>query len=156
VEPLPDVAPSEIVGLLEYLDLRGGGEDLFRIAADTSRRFDQMIAVVKAAELVDLVDTPKRRVVLAPLGRRFLTADAAEQKRIWRERLLTLRLIRDVNELLARAPGKRLEADVVRELIALRLPQEDYERLFDQLVRWARFGDLFDYDEASEELSLAT
>ena len=156
VEPLPDVAPSEIVGLLEYLDLRGGGEDLFRIAADTSRRFDQMIAVVKAAELVDLVDTPKRRVVLAALGRRFLTADAAEQKRIWRERLLTLRLIRDVNELLARAPGKRLEADVVRELIALRLPQEDYERLFDQLVRWARFGDLFDYDEASEELSLAT
>jgi NitT/TauT family transport system ATP-binding protein len=155
VEPLPDVAPSEIVGLLEYLDLRGGGEDLFRIAADTSRRFDQMIAVVKAAELVDLVDTPKRRVVLAPLGRRFLTADAAEQKRIWRERLLTLRLIRDVNELLARAPGKRVEADLVRELIAMRLPQEDYERLFDQLVRWGRFGDLYDYDEASEELSLA-
>ena len=54
-----------------------------------------------------------------------------------------------------RAPGKRVEADVVRELIAMRLPQEDYERVFEQLVRWGRFGDLFDYDEASEELSLA-
>jgi NitT/TauT family transport system ATP-binding protein len=155
VETLPDVAPSEIVGLLEYLDLRGGGEDVFRIAADTSRRFDQMIAVVKAAELVDLVDTPKRRVVLAPLGRRFLAVDAEERKRLWRERLLTLRLIRDVNDLLTRAPGKRVEADVARELIAMRLPQEDYERVFEQLVRWGRFGDLFDYDEASEELSLA-
>jgi len=155
VEALPDVTPSEIIGLLEYLDLRGGGEDLFRIAADTNRRFDQMIAVVKAAELVDLVDTPRRRVVLAALGRKFLAADAAERTRLWRERLLGLRLFRDVNDLLLRAPGKRVEADVARELIAMRLPQEDYERVFDQLVRWGRFGELVDYDEASEELSLA-
>ena len=43
-------------------------EDLFRIAADTHREFGRMIAVVKAAEMLDLVDTPRR--IVRPLARR--------------------------------------------------------------------------------------
>src|SRR5574341_779049 len=34
IEPLPHVSAGEIVGLLEYLDARGGKDDLFRIAAN--------------------------------------------------------------------------------------------------------------------------
>ena len=29
LEPIPSVSPSEIIGLLEYLDARGGREDVF-------------------------------------------------------------------------------------------------------------------------------
>ncbi len=155
LEALPAAIPSEVVGLLEYLDARGGAEDLFRIAADTDRRFDHMIAVVKAAEMLDFVDTPKRRVLLAPVGRRFLAADAPGRRRIWREQILGLRLFRETVELLRRAPGGRIDRDSALETIVLRLPQEDYEQVFDGLVRWARFGDLLDYDEATGELSLA-
>ena len=52
IEPLPDAAPGEILGLLEYLDARGGTDDLFRIAAETNREFGRVITVVKAAEKV--------------------------------------------------------------------------------------------------------
>ena len=45
-EPLPDVLPGEVVGLLEYLDARGGREEVFRIAADTRREFGKIITVV--------------------------------------------------------------------------------------------------------------
>src|SRR5207245_718655 len=69
-EPLPEVTSSEIVGLLEYLDARGGKDDVFRIAADTNREIGRIIAVVKAAEMLDFVDTPKRLVVLEPEGQR--------------------------------------------------------------------------------------
>jgi len=155
LEALPDAKPGEVVGLLEYLDARGGAEDLFRIAADTDRRFDHMIAVVKAAEMLDLVDTPKRRVMLASLGRRFLAADVPGRRRIWREQILGLRLFRETVELLRRAPGARIDRDTALETIVLRLPNEDYEQVFDGLVRWARFGDLLDYDEATGQLSLA-
>jgi NitT/TauT family transport system ATP-binding protein len=155
LEALPAARPGEVVGLLEYLDARGGAEDLFRIAADTDRRFDHMIAVVKAAEMLDLVDTPKRRVMLAPVGRRFLAADAPGRRRIWREQVLGLRLFREMVDLLRRAPGGRLDRDSALETIVLRLPQEDYEQVFDGIVRWARFGDLLDYDEATGQLSLS-
>src|SRR5262250_1170072 len=44
VEPLPDVRAGDIVGLLEYLDARGGREEVFRIASDTNREYGQVIA----------------------------------------------------------------------------------------------------------------
>ncbi len=33
------------------------------------------------------------------------------------------------------------------------MPQENYEKVFDTFVGWARFGDLFSYNEASDVLS---
>ena len=65
--PCPRRCPSEIVGLLEYLDARGGKEDVFRIAADTQPRVRPASSTSsKAAEMLDFVDTPKRMVVLEP------------------------------------------------------------------------------------------
>jgi NitT/TauT family transport system ATP-binding protein len=153
-EPLPEAASSEIVGLLEYLDHRGGKEDLFRIAADTNRDFGRVINVVKAAELLNFVDTPRRLVVLEPDGQRFVKAGPEERKSIWREQLLKLRLFRDVRDALQRQPRHEVDRDFLLETIVLNMPQENYEKTFNTFVRWARFGDLFAYDETSETLSL--
>ncbi|HUK62109.1 MAG TPA: ATP-binding cassette domain-containing protein, partial [Dongiaceae bacterium] len=95
IEPVPEAKPSEIVGLLEYLDARGGTGELFQIVADSEDEFGHVIAVVKAAEMLDFVDTPKRAVLLEPAARRFLAAGAEERKRLWREQLLKLKLFRE-------------------------------------------------------------
>jgi NitT/TauT family transport system ATP-binding protein len=153
IEPLPDALPTEIVGLLEYLDARGGRQDLFRIAADTQREFGKMIAVVRAAEMLNLVDTPRRMVALEPLGKRFVDAAAEERKAIWREQLLKLRLFREVRELLQREPSGEVSRELVLETIILRMPQENYEKAFETFIGWARFGDLFAYDETAEKVS---
>jgi hypothetical protein len=42
----------------------------------------------------------------------------------------------------------------VLETIILRMPQENYGKIFDTFVVWARFGDLFSYDETTEMVSL--
>jgi NitT/TauT family transport system ATP-binding protein len=152
-EPIPDALPTEIVGLLEYLDARGGREDVFRIGAETGREFGKMIAIVNAAELLDLVDTPRRTVILEPLGQRFVRGDAEARKAIWRDRLLGLGLFRRVSEAIARSEGGRIDRELVLEMLAIELPQEDYQAAFDRLVAWARFGDLFAYDDAAEVLT---
>jgi NitT/TauT family transport system ATP-binding protein len=154
IEPLPDATTSEIVGLLEYLDARGGKEDVFRIAADTNRPFDRAISVVKAAELLDFVDTPKRMVVFEPEGRRFVKAGPEERKAIWREHLLKLRLFRDLYDLLQRQPRHEIEREFVLETLVMTMPQENYERTFQTFIRWARYGDLFAYDDQTEMISL--
>jgi NitT/TauT family transport system ATP-binding protein len=153
-EPLPAVSPNEVVGLLEYLDARGGREDLFRIAADTNREFGRVILVVKAAEMLDLVDTPRRLVALDREGQRFVKADAAGRPAVWRERLLTIRLFRDVLHALECQPRHAVDKDFVLETIILNMPQENYEAMFHTFVGWARFGNLFAYDEATETVSL--
>jgi NitT/TauT family transport system ATP-binding protein len=153
-ELLPDVMPSEVVGLLEYLDARGGKEDVFRIAADTNREFGHVITVVKAAEMLDLVDTPKRLVVLEPEGKNFVKARPEERQAIWRQHLLKIHLFRDVRDALLRQPGHTIDRDFVLETIVLNMPQESYEKVFETFLGWARFGGLFAYDEAARTLTL--
>ena len=152
-EPLPDISGSGLVGLLEYLDARGGRQDVFRIAADTHREFGHVISIVKAAEMLDLLDTPKRMVVLTPEGERFVKASPPERKVIWRERILKLRLFQEVRAMIA-AEGEA-HRDAVLAMIHRVMPNEAYERTFATLVRWARFADLFAYDEGSETLEHA-
>jgi NitT/TauT family transport system ATP-binding protein len=154
VEALPPCSPAEVAGLVEWLDARGGSQDAFRIAGDTGREFGHLITVVKAAELLDLVDTPRRLVVLTPAGRAFAAADAGQRTATWRARILELGLFAELDRALRAAPAHRLDREFVLELLALRLPSEDFDRTFQTLVGWGRYGDLFAYDEASGELWL--
>jgi NitT/TauT family transport system ATP-binding protein len=144
-ERLPEVTISEVIGLLEVLDNRGGRENVFELADDLGREFGTVLAVVKAAELIDLVDTPRQEVVLTDIGRTVLSKNIAERKVILREHVLQLHMVADVYEQIRRAGGK-LDEDIFLTTAAMRLPYEDPERLLRTLVGWARTADLFDYD----------
>ena len=158
VEAQPEILPSapvgDVIGLIEWLDARGGQEDVFRIAAETGREFGHLLNAVKAAELLELVDTPRRLAVLTPQGKAFAAAGPEGRKAAWREKLLTLRLFADVRDALVVAPGHQLPRDFVLETIVLRMPAEDFDRVFLVWIGWARYGDLFAYDEADGTVSL--
>jgi NitT/TauT family transport system ATP-binding protein len=151
-ESLPDVLPGEIVGILEYLDARGGKEDVFRIATETDKEFGDILKVVKAAELLDFVDTPKRMVVLTPDGQRFMKATSQERQNIWKEQLLKLRLFKQVNDMLSKHPRKKLDAELVQEVIVLNLPSENLEKTFATFIHWTHYGNLFAYDEDTQKI----
>jgi hypothetical protein len=152
-EPLPDATASEIETLLEYLYAHSGRDYVFHIAAETHRDPSRLISVAKAAELLAFVTTSGLQVVLDPVGSRFVTASRTDRKAIWRERILQLRLFRLTQEMLRRAEGP-IDSEVVRETLILNLPEEDYEKGFATFIDWARYGDLFDYDETTGQLSM--
>ena len=154
VEPLPETTSSEIVGLLEYLDARGGCEELFRIAADTNRRIWRHhqhgacrgdVGVDRHAE-ADGGD--RHRWAGSSLGR------SPTRKGIWREQLLKLRLFREIYDCIQRQPEHAVNQDFVEETIILRLPQENHEKTFQTFIRWARFGNLLAFDEDTGMVSL--
>ncbi|HEY4120710.1 MAG TPA: nitrate/sulfonate/bicarbonate ABC transporter ATP-binding protein [Byssovorax sp.] len=151
IEPLPYATPSQIAGLLEFLSARGGSVDLVQIASETQQEFGQVIVVVKAAELLDLVDTPKRLVTLLEPGERFVDASAEERKGIWRERLLSLSLFRKLRSMLV--VRKEMSRKLVLQALRAWLPMENLEQTFQIVVGWSRFGDLFQYDEETEILT---
>jgi NitT/TauT family transport system ATP-binding protein len=153
-EPLPDASPSEIVGLLEYLDARGGQEDVFEIASDTGREFGHVLTVVKAVELLDFVDTPKRMVVLSPEGQRFVKAGVAERRALWNEQLLKLKVFLGVRDRILKHPRKGLSADSLLEYVVVHLPHENYEKIFDSFVSWSQFGGLLYYDDEARKFYL--
>ena len=147
VEPLPHVQSPDILGLLEFLDAQqGGGCDLFQVVAQTHVPFEKVLPIVKAAEMLDLVDTPKRGVILTPLGKRFVAADMDQRKEIWKAQLLDLRLFRAVQELMEQRDWELSREELLHEL-SVRLPMENVDQTFETLVGWARFGELFAYRE---------
>ncbi len=154
-EPLPDATAGEIEALLEYLEAHGGRDDVAHIAAETRRDAGRLINAAKAAQLLDFVSTTPRRVVmLGHEGSRFAKARTAERKAIWRERILQLRLFATAQEMLRRAGGP-IDSELVLETLILNLPEENYEMAFATFVNWARYGDLFAYDETTQQISTA-
>ncbi len=145
-EPLPDAGATEVIGLCEVLDDHGGKADVFHLVEHIGQEFGRVLAVTKAAELLDLVDTPKQDVVLTPDGKRFLAASVPERKAMFRERAAGLRIFHDVLQLIERADEHAVDVEVVLEALALRLPYEDPERMLRTLVNWGRHADLFDHD----------
>ncbi len=156
VEPLPHVSPGEILGLLEILDDNNGMVDIFDLAQKTGRDFGSTITVVKAAELLDFVDTPKHNVVFTDTGRQFLKGDVNNRKLLFKQQILSLRLFEVVSGMLKRNESLNLSEEIVLEQLAILLPNEDVEKLFETMVGWARYGELFGYNADDKVLYLDT
>jgi len=154
VRPVPNVQVGQILGLIEILADRGGEEDLFAIDALTDYEFGRTIAVVKAAEMLALVDTPGDLVRLTDLGREIVNAPPKDKRTLFRRRLLTLGVFGELVKFLAKEPDKPRSGENVRHFLAERLPGQDIGDLFQTIIYWGRYGQLFEYDQASDELGL--
>jgi NitT/TauT family transport system ATP-binding protein len=153
--PLPAVGLTQVTGLLEIIADHGGDMDIFALDALTDYEFGQTIAVVKAGEILDLLDTPKSRVVLTDVGRAYIAGDPNARKSLLNRQLRDVPTFTFVTGLLERAPAHRLAADCVKEELAVRLPPtEPIERLFQTIVAWSRYAELFGYNATSGELYL--
>ena len=124
------------------------------MADETNREFAHLVFIVKAAELLGFVETALQMVILSDTGKRFVEGTPEERKAIWREQILTLRLFREVYDVLERQPDGTVDSDFVLETIVIRMPYENYEKVFNTFIRWARFAELFVYDEATHRISM--
>jgi NitT/TauT family transport system ATP-binding protein len=155
-EPLPGVNIGHVSGLMEIIRDHGGTMDIFSLDTLTDYDFGHTLAVVKAGEMLDLLDTPKNKVLLTDIGRQYLDGDINARKKIFREQLRQLNTFRFVIRLLEEAQDHRLSKDVVEEELAIRLTSEDIDRLFNTVVAWGRFAELFGYSADEEMLYLDT
>lgn len=153
-EPLPPASSSDVVSFVEYLDSHGGQGDVFVLAHEFGKEFSNLINIVKATEMLDFIDTPKRRTVLTPMGRRFANMDTEEQKVLWKQQLLTLSIFQTVYADIKNAHNQVMLDEEVQDRLAQLLPNENPEFTFTTFINWARFGNLLAFDEDSDEVSL--
>jgi NitT/TauT family transport system ATP-binding protein len=154
VVPLPPASIGEMFGLLEILADHGGEMDLFAIDAMTDWDFGRTISVVKGAELLDFVDTPKNRVLLTDPGRAVVAASLQDRRVLLRKQLLRIGTFTTLVRELAKTPDEPRRGEEIRALLSSLLPGEHQEPLFRRAVDWGRRAQLFDYDSATDELSL--
>ena len=154
VEPVPRVNMGQIFGLMEILRDNGGAMDVFRLDGLTDYDFGHTLAVIKAAEMLDFLDTPRNRVVLTPLGEKFLDADINGRKGMLNQQLQKLGIFSFVVQVLKEAKNNRLPEEIVKEELAVRLPIEDIDALTKTIITWGRFAELLGYSSETEEIYL--
>ncbi len=153
-EPLPRVYMGEINGLLEILWELKGRVNVFELNDLIAKDFTKTMRVVKSAELLDFVDTPRQQVELTPRGTEYVSAGVDDRPRLLKMALLQLEVFRHLMGMLERADDKSVSKDVVLEMLAIKLPYEHPERLFQTILNWGRTAKLLSHDTASNVLSL--
>jgi NitT/TauT family transport system ATP-binding protein len=154
IEPIPNVPVGRILGLLGILEDNNERINLFELSTLIGQEFGETIATVKAAEMLDLVDTPKNEVVMTQLGWYFLAAPIPAQKTLFKRQILKLRLFQMLTSRLQEAAEGRISADEVMEELAKLLPYDQPAKLLEVLVEWGRYAEILDYDENARTVSL--
>lgn len=154
IESLPNVRIVDMIGLLEAVGDQGGRADIFELAHDTGKEFGSTLYLVKAAELLDLVETPKQTVVLTDLGRHFFDGDINVRKRMLHELFGGLRIVQMTSNLLRKSETLRMPVEALTERVAEWLPNENPQQIVDTLVEWGRFSEYFGYNDDAKEVYL--
>ena len=147
MESIPLVPVGQILGLMSILHDHPELSDIYDISDEIGKEFGETISIIKAAEILDLVDTPKHNVLLTALGRKFIAADRLERRAIFAEQVFKLRLFHIVIALLKEY--EEVDADRVIKDIASALPYDNPEKTFQTMIAWGRYAGLMDFNAAT-------
>jgi NitT/TauT family transport system ATP-binding protein len=150
VESIPAVQLGTIVGLLRILEDSKEIIDVFELSAQIGKEFGETIAIVKAAEMLGLVDTPKDDVHMTQLGWYFLAAPLPARKALFKQAIMKLRLFQVISAHLDESPDRTLAGETLRNELATLLPYDEPSKLFATLVAWGRYAEILDYDENTD------
>ncbi len=156
IEPVPDVSISKILGFLEVLDDRGGREDIYKLAEDLKMEMGEVLNLMRAAELLRLVETPGGDVVLLSEGKAMIEAEVNQKKSLLKNCLLSIPLFAYFVHILEGLEGKRAKKKEMIKIVKRLLVNENPERIFRILVDWGRYAELFGYNPDEQEFYLDT
>lgn len=154
IGPLLPVTNDEILGLLGYLNMHGGAQNIFTIGAHRNQHFDKVITVLQAAELLDFIEILHRTATLTKKGKEFLVGNHEARQRLWKEQLLSIPLFIKICDLLKKNPNKSIRHSKLLAFLAKELPFQDANAQFHTLVRWGHYGGLFTYHKKTKQLAL--
>ena len=145
--PLPNVNLGEVIGLVQML--RPEPESIFALATQLKKDFSTLLSVIKAAELIDLAETPGQSVHLTKVGVTFQKASLKDRKKMMHDLLLDLKIFRHLYDKIEQADQKEIpEEEAMADLVQF-FPNERHKVLFKTIVAWARYAELFSFDPRS-------
>lgn len=151
---LPKATISEIIGLLEAVNDAGGVEDAARLAADFDLELDEILPSIDGAELLGFVIVSDGNIELTGEAKRLLDSGIQERKKIIRDKIARLPIIKELTDVLQRSDEKRMSREEVLKFIQKRISAADIEDYFKIIINWTTHARLIGYDSDSEEIYL--
>jgi NitT/TauT family transport system ATP-binding protein len=144
MESIPTVGVNQILGLISILHDSPDLDSIYDVSDEIGKDFGETIAIVKAGEILEFVNTPKDEVQLTDLGKRFFESDRQTRKTIFAEQVQKLRLFHIILSYLE--VQEEVSAETVMRDIAAALPYENPEKILKTMVAWGRYAGLMDFN----------
>jgi NitT/TauT family transport system ATP-binding protein len=144
MESIPTVGVNQILGLVSILHDSPDLDNIYDIANEIGKDFGETIAIVKAAEILEFVNTPKDDVQLTDLGKRFFESDRQTRKTVFAEQVQKLRLFHIILGYLE--VQEEVSGETVTHDIAAALPYENAEKILKTMIAWGRYAGLMDFN----------
>jgi len=151
------VSPNLVSGLIEAVAAQpyNGKADLPDIASDLQMEIDELFPVGEALQTLRLGEVEGGDIKLTHMGKRFADGEMNERKEIFSRALmsqvpLAAHIRRVLDERASHTAPKRRFIDELED----HMTEAAAEETLRTVVSWARFGELFSYDDESETFSL--
>jgi NitT/TauT family transport system ATP-binding protein len=155
--PLHHVSPNQISGLIEALAAPRyeGKADLPDIASEQELEVDELFPVAEAMQLLRLADVEGGDIKLTHMGKRFADAELNERKEIFSRAIvsnvpLAAHIRKILDERASHSAPKTRFLDELEDHMA----EDAAEETLKTVVSWARFSELFSYDDSAALFSL--
>ena len=154
-QTLPHATAGGMAGLLEFVNDRGGQEDLYHLAEDLLMEVDDLFPIVDAAVLLGFAHSSQGDVQITPAGKEFAEADIARRKKLFRDAVLShVVVIQQVRKALDCKSDHEVPLEFFRDVLDEHFPAEEAQRQLETALNWGRYAELFTYDSESDRLRL--
>jgi NitT/TauT family transport system ATP-binding protein len=156
-QPLIHVSPSLIAGLVEALAAPpyDGKADLPDVAYEQELEVDELFPVAEAMQLLRLADIEGGDIKLTHMGKRFADAELNERKEIFSRALMAhVPLAAHIRKVLDERASHSAPRTRFFDELEDHMAEDAADETLKAVVSWARFAELFSYDDDAALFSL--
>jgi NitT/TauT family transport system ATP-binding protein len=149
---LPSVRIGSIAGLIEILEDRQG-YDLYRLAQELLLEVDDILPILDAAKLLELIVLSEGDISISALGQKFVQSNIDERKQLIRLQILShIRLAQQINQLIQSKRNHRIPEEMVLDILEKYFTTGEARAQLETVIHWGRYAELYSYDEPSGEI----
>jgi NitT/TauT family transport system ATP-binding protein len=152
---LPHARAGGMAGLLEFLNDRGGKEDMYHLADELLMEVDDLLPIVEEAVLLGFAQSAEGDVEITAEGKAFAEADIATRKQMFRDAVVAhVALVQQICHALERKSDGTMPMEFFRDILGEHLSEKEVQRQIETVLNWGRYAELFTYDAETDKLTL--
>ena len=154
---LPPVSTNVIAGLIETVAAPpyAGKADLPEIARTLQLEIDELFPVAELLHYLGFAEIKEGDILLSSAARSFADLDTQTRKKVFAQHLLaSVPLAQHIKRVLDERPGHHAPRVRFEQELEDHLSDGAAEETLDSVIDWARYAEIFAYDDQSEMFSL--